>query len=129
MGHIKGRIFEVVDGGDCEETSFGFGAGNRIGNGTLDILAFNLNFCKARATVTCSCSSLPFCNDELSDWWVISFRDNQADMAAFFSACFLFFAGSPVNMQPANSTVQVKTGKWPRPDLKVVYVGNDAPTL
>lgn len=60
---------------------------------------------------------------------LLSLRDIQADMAAFFSACFLFFAGSPVNMQPANSTVQVKTGKWPRPDLKVVYVGNDAPTL
>lgn len=58
-----------------------------------------------------------------------SFKDDQADMAAFFSACFLFLAGSPVNVQPANSTVQVKTGKCPRPDLEVVYVGKDAPTL
>ena len=57
------------------------------------------------------------------------FRDDQADMAAFFSACFLFLAGSPVNIQPANSTVHVKTGKCPRPDLKVVYAGKDAPTL
>lgn len=57
------------------------------------------------------------------------FRDNQADIAAFFSACFLFLAGSPVNITPANSTVPVKTGRWPRPDLKVVYAGKDDPTL
>ncbi|KAJ0897070.1 hypothetical protein HanRHA438_Chr08g0341601 [Helianthus annuus] len=66
---------------------------------------------------------------KLRTHYLLCLRDDQADMAAFFSACFLFFAGSPVNMQSANSTVQVKTGKWPRPDLKVVYVGNDDPTL
>lgn len=130
LGHIKGRILEVVEGGDCVESDFGFGGGNRIGKGILVILAFNLNFCKARATITCSCSSVfPFCNEKFSDCCVKSFRDDQADMAAFFSACFLFFAGSPVNIQPANSTVQVKTGKCPSPDLNVVYVGKDAPTL
>lgn len=50
-----------------------------------------------------------------------SFKDDQAAMAAFFSACFLFLAGSPVNVIPANSTIPVKTGKCPRPDLNVVY--------
>lgn len=55
-------------------------------------------------------------------------RDDQAAMAAFFSACFLFLAGSPVNVIPASSTVPVKTGKCPRPDLYVVYCGNGAPT-
>jgi len=49
------------------------------------------------------------------------FKDDQAAIAAFFSACFLFFAGSPVNVIPANSTIPVKTGKCPRPDLYVVY--------
>lgn len=58
-----------------------------------------------------------------------NFRDVQAAMAAFFSACFLFLAGSPVNITPANSTVQVNTGRCPNPDLKVVYAGSDAPTL
>lgn len=120
----------MAEGGGCEVCVFGFGTGKRIGKGILVILAFNLNFCKARATVTCSCSSVfPFCSVKLSDCCVKSFREDQADMAAFFSACFLFLAGSPVNIQPANSTVQVKTGKWPSPDLKVVYVGKDAPTL
>lgn len=57
------------------------------------------------------------------------FKADQAAMAAFFSACFLFLAGSPVNVISANSTVPVKTGKWPRPDLNVVYWGNGAPTL
>lgn len=57
------------------------------------------------------------------------FRDDQAAIAAFFSACFLFLAGSPVNVIPANSTVPVKTGRCPRPDLNVVYCGNGAPTL
>lgn len=50
-------------------------------------------------------------------------------MAAFFSACFLLLAGSPVNVIPASSTVPVNTGRCPRPDLKVVYDGNGAPTL
>lgn len=67
FGHIKGSIFDVVDGGDCEVFGFGFGDGNWIGKGIFDILAFNLNFCKARATITCSCSSsIPFCIGELS---------------------------------------------------------------
>lgn len=57
------------------------------------------------------------------------FRDDQAAIAAFFSACFLFLAGSPVNVIPANSTIPVKTGRCPRPDLNVVYCGNGAPTL
>ena len=57
------------------------------------------------------------------------FREDQAAIAAFFSACFLFLAGSPVNMIPANSTVPVKTGKCPNPDLNVKYWGNGAPTL
>lgn len=57
------------------------------------------------------------------------FREDQAAIAAFFSACFLFLAGSPVNVIPANSTVPVNTGWWPRPDLKVVYRGRGAPTL
>lgn len=48
------------------------------------------------------------------------FSDCQAANAAFFSACFLFLAGSPVNMIPASSTLPVKTGWWPRPDLYVV---------
>ena len=56
-------------------------------------------------------------------------RDNQAAMAAFFSACFLFLAGTPVNITPANSTVHVKIGRWPRPVLKVEYAGKVAPTL
>lgn len=45
------------------------------------------------------------------------FNDNQAASAAFFSACFLFFAGSPVNVIPASRTVPVKTGRCPEPDL------------
>ncbi|KAF7805594.1 hypothetical protein G2W53_037755 [Senna tora] len=55
--------------------------------------------------------------------------DDQAARAAFFSACFLFLAGSPVNVIPANSTFPVNTGKCPKPDLLVVYCGNGAPTL
>lgn len=57
------------------------------------------------------------------------FKDDQAARAAFFSACFLFLAGSPVNVIPASSTIPVKTGKCPKPDLKVVYWGKGAPTL
>lgn len=57
------------------------------------------------------------------------FKEDQAAMAAFFSACFLLLAGSPVNVIPASSTVPVNTGRCPRPDLKVVYDGNGAPTL
>jgi len=57
------------------------------------------------------------------------FREDQAAIAAFFSACFLFLAGSPVNIIPANSTVPVNTGRCPRPDLNVKYCGNGAPTL
>lgn len=67
LGHINGSIFDVVDDGDCAVFGFGFGGENWIGKGLLDILAFNLNFCNARATITCSCSSsIPFCNEELS---------------------------------------------------------------
>ena len=57
------------------------------------------------------------------------FKDDQAAKAAFFSACFLFLAGSPMNVIPANSIDPVKTGKCPSPDLTVVYCGNGAPTL
>lgn len=74
-----------------------------------------------------SCSKYPLVQKHWN--YLHNFRDDQAAIAAFFSACFLFFAGSPVNVTPANSTVQVKTGWCPRPDLKVVYAGNDAPTL
>lgn len=49
------------------------------------------------------------------------FNDDQAARAEFFSACFLFLAGSPVNVIPANSTVPVNTGWWPSPDRYVVY--------
>nr|GEZ80323.1 mRNA-decapping enzyme subunit 2 [Tanacetum cinerariifolium] len=67
------------DAGDCAVCGFGFGAGNWIGNGILDILAFNLNFCKARATMTCSCSSrIPFCKDELSVCWVTEKRKSRS---------------------------------------------------
>lgn len=55
--------------------------------------------------------------------------DSQAASAAYSSACSLFFAGSPVNMIPASSTVPVNTGRCPNPDLKVVYWGNGDPTL
>lgn len=56
-------------------------------------------------------------------------RDVHAAMAAFFSACFLFLACSPVKVIPASSTIPVKMGWCPSPDLKVVYWGNGAPTL
>lgn len=85
---------------------------------------------KARAIVICSSSSLFSGSDEeLAVSFANCFKDDQAAIAAFFSACFLFLAGSPVNVIPANSTVPVKTGRWPRPDLNVVYCGNGAPTL
>lgn len=48
------------------------------------------------------------------------FKEDQAAIAAFFSACFFVFAGSPVNVMPASSTAHVKTGKCPGPDLTVV---------
>lgn len=47
-------------------------------------------------------------------------RALQAASAAFFSACFLVFAGSPVNCIAATSTVQVKTGWCPGPDFLVL---------
>lgn len=50
-------------------------------------------------------------------------------MAAFFSACFLVFAGSPAKLIPASSTVDENTGECPGPDLTVVYTGSFSPAL
>lgn len=47
-------------------------------------------------------------------------RDDQAAMAAFFCACFLVLADSPVKLIPASSTVHENTGMWPGPDRTVV---------
>ena len=47
-------------------------------------------------------------------------KENQAAIAAFFSACFLVFADSPLNLIPASSTVQENVGTWPGPDLTLV---------
>lgn len=68
FGDIKGRIFDFVAEGGCVLAGLGFGIGNLIGNGVLEIFALIRYFWRARATVTCSCSSLfTFCNNELSD--------------------------------------------------------------
>lgn len=131
LGNIKGRIFDVlVGGGWVVLNGFGFCTGNLIGSDTFNIFAFQRKFCSARATVTCSCSSIfALSDDEPSDCCTNSFREDQAAIAAFFSACFLFLAGSPVNLTPANSTVQLKAVRCPWPDRKVVYIGKAAPTL
>jgi hypothetical protein len=48
-------------------------------------------------------------------------------MAAFFSACFLVFAGSPAKLIPASSTVDANTGECPGPERTVVYAGSFSP--
>jgi hypothetical protein len=53
--------------------------------------------------------------------------EDQAAMAAFFSACFLVLAGSPAKLKPASSTVEENTGEWPGPDRTVVYAGSFSP--
>lgn len=60
---------------------------------------------------------------------ILLFKADHAAIAAFFSACFLVLAASPVKLMPASSTVQVKTGTWPGPDLTVVYTGSFSPAL
>lgn len=56
-------------------------------------------------------------------------RADHAAIAAFFSACFLVFADSPLKVIEATSTVHVKTGKCPGPDRVVAYTGRATPAL
>lgn len=69
LGNIKGRIFDVLLGGGWVVLNgFGFCTGNLIGSETFNIFAFQRKFCRARATVTCSCSSIfALSDDEPSD--------------------------------------------------------------
>ena len=56
-------------------------------------------------------------------------REDQAAIAAFFSACFFVLAGSPMNLLPPTSTMHLKSGRCFGPDLIVVYTGRETPAL
>lgn len=67
LGQIKGSIFDVVAGECWVLDGLGLMVGNFMGNGILASLAFIRYFCSARATVTCSCSSLWVFSNGVSD--------------------------------------------------------------
>lgn len=134
----NGRILDVDICGLEGRGGGGFGTENLL---VASILCFMRYLCKALAILICSCSSLFSCSEEepasscatdqekeetysarLQSLHKFKkslhcFKDDQAAIAAFFSACFLFLAVSPRNVIPANCTVPVKTGRRPTPDL------------